>query len=428
MRIKWDSLGSLCAVVCDRQAGLCCWIEDVSGKVRAGTHPCNGLDQPAGEGSPGTSEVEAFAAPVASTVVRVPIKVGGTLVATLCVHGPLRDDRIGHVANLCKREIEQQVTLRDMAGATARLWRQTNAMLRMAGATQLTLDPASTVDGIIAAIKKSTCFARCVAVVRLPADDDCTRMGDTATAQISHELRAPLKIVGKEVSLTTDIDLDEAAIGACHEASGFESEAAVVRIATEAEHYGYLLAEFPGDRPPTSEDCKLLAAGAQILSVGVANGHTLRRAKEATRRQVESKLYETLAKTVPVGILRVDESGKKVTYVNEQWRAITALDTSGDIAATWVAAIHEEDRQSVLRAWKRAVETQQPFRAQYRIVRPDGEERWVLGQAAPDVDTEGRVRGYVGSITDVTEQKRAEEEKERLETQLRQSQKTVGRQ
>ena len=423
MRIKWDNLGSLCQTICDRQAGVFCWIEDDDGKVRAGCSPSGAIDPTTQDGSSGGAATTQDGASVGAPIVRVPIAAGGSLVATLCAQGHPCSERIEHIATLCKREIDQQTTLRDMAGATARLWRQTNAMLRMAGATQLTLDPGSTVGGIIAAIKKSTCFAHCVAVVRLPADDDYTRMGDAATGRISAELLAPLGIVGKEVSLTTDLDLDEAATGACRQASGFEGESAVVRIATEVEHYGYLLAEFPADSPPSSEDCKLLAAGAQILSIGVANGHTLRRAKEATRRQVESKLYETLAKTVPVGILRIDESGEKVTYVNEQWRAITALDSSGDIAAAWVAAIHDEDRQGVLHAWKQAVETQQPFRMQYRIIRPDGEERWVLGQAAADVDAEGRLRGYVGSITDVTEQKRAEEEKERLESQLRQSQK-----
>ncbi len=398
-RIKWSALDELCRTL-SNEATAWVWLEDADGALRAGERPAQ-------------AELSATR----------PVEIQGSRLATVCARGPLAAAFSELLAELARREIEQQATLRDMAAATARLWRQTNAMLRMAASIQLTLDPASTVAGILSAIGKSTCFKRCTAVLRLPGQPNYVRLGAGGPAKFETTALVPLETVGTDVALTGDVELDERAVAACRTLSGFAGGCAVAQVATESERYGYLFAEFPEGNPPSSEDCKLLAAGAQILSVGVANGHTLARAKEATRRQVESKLYETLAKTVPVGIFRIDATGKRVTYVNEQWRAITGLDASGDVAAAWVAATHEEDRPAVVEAWRRAVERSEPFRVQYRIMRPDREERWVLGQAAAEYDSSGRVTGYVGSITDVTEQKRAEEEKDRLEAQLRQSQK-----
>ncbi|HSB00466.1 MAG TPA: HD domain-containing phosphohydrolase, partial [Anaerolineales bacterium] len=49
----------------------------------------------------------------------------------------------------------------------------------------------------------------------------------------------------------------------------------------------------------------------------------------------------------------------------------------------------------------------------YRFVRPDGTVAWVMGQAVPEIDSEKQVVGYIGTITDITERKQAEEKVQR---------------
>jgi PAS domain S-box-containing protein len=63
------------------------------------------------------------------------------------------------------------------------------------------------------------------------------------------------------------------------------------------------------------------------------------------------------------------------------------------------------------------------FEAEYRVRHPDGEWHWLQVRGRCFRDASGRVHRFVGSAMDITARKTAENEKERLEIQLRQSQK-----
>ncbi len=63
------------------------------------------------------------------------------------------------------------------------------------------------------------------------------------------------------------------------------------------------------------------------------------------------------------------------------------------------------------------------WRADYRIITRDGVEKWLANAAIQVRDEEGNVVGSLGILQDITDRKRSEQEKEKLETQLRQSSK-----
>ena len=54
-------------------------------------------------------------------------------------------------------------------------------------------------------------------------------------------------------------------------------------------------------------------------------------------------------------------------------------------------------------------------------MRPDGSVRWLVGQSRAHRHADGNLAGYVGTLTDVSNLKRAEEERKQIEAQLRQS-------
>ena len=60
---------------------------------------------------------------------------------------------------------------------------------------------------------------------------------------------------------------------------------------------------------------------------------------------------------------------------------------------------------------------------EHRILRRDGEVRWILARTRGSRDVEGRMTRYYGANQDITERKQAEEERAALESQLRQAQK-----
>ncbi len=124
---------------------------------------------------------------------------------------------------------------------------------------------------------------------------------------------------------------------------------------------------------------------------------------EKALRQSENR-FQILAEISPVGIFETDDRGKSL-YVNNRWcqmAGMTAEEAAGD---GWNDAIHPEDRERVLGKWSEAAETDVPFRAEYRLVKPDGQQIWVVGQAEAIRGSNEEITGYVGAIADITELK-----------------------
>ena len=82
--------------------------------------------------------------------------------------------------------------------------------------------------------------------------------------------------------------------------------------------------------------------------------------------------------------------------------------------------IHPDDRARVAAASKAAGAADEGYDVEYRIVRPDGEIRYVQEIANPERDETGTTVRSVGTFKDITVRKRAEEEILRLNESLEQ--------
>ncbi len=87
-------------------------------------------------------------------------------------------------------------------------------------------------------------------------------------------------------------------------------------------------------------------------------------------------------------------------------------------AATFFGFVHPDDRMAVLHHSQSAIATGEAHRFEYRIVRRDGQTRWLAQQAELEFDGAGRPLRLVGMVQDITERKLAElalrESEERL--------------
>jgi PAS domain S-box-containing protein len=119
--------------------------------------------------------------------------------------------------------------------------------------------------------------------------------------------------------------------------------------------------------------------------------------------------FKTLAEVSPVGIFHCDRDGL-IKYANERFIEIIGVTSQEEVRTGWGHALHPDDQDRVLAAWAHTAETGQPFRSEHRFVHPDGNVIWVLGQASPVSDENGAVMGFVGTLTDVTEDKEKEEQ------------------
>ena len=90
------------------------------------------------------------------------------------------------------------------------------------------------------------------------------------------------------------------------------------------------------------------------------------------------------------------------------WRNYTGQSAAAAHGTGWLDALHPDDREATMAAWRRAVSTGTPFEAEYRLRRHDGVYRHVNARALPMTDRSGQIREWAGVHADVTERKQVE--------------------
>jgi len=141
-------------------------------------------------------------------------------------------------------------------------------------------------------------------------------------------------------------------------------------------------------------------------------GHCLditgnRQAAQALRDSEEK--FRMLTTLAPVGVYLTDPGGNCL-YVNGKWLEMSGGTLEEALGMGWVQAIHPDDRERVLSSWQRMVESHGTWGLEYRFLSRSGKVTWVYGVALERLDDEGRVIGYVGANSDITDRKRAEDE------------------
>jgi len=81
----------------------------------------------------------------------------------------------------------------------------------------------------------------------------------------------------------------------------------------------------------------------------------------------------------------------------------------------WSKAIHPDDLEHTVQVWTKAVQGKTKYETEYRLRRYDGNYHYFLARGVPMFTEDGSVREWVGTCIDITERKRAEEERLELE-------------
>jgi PAS domain S-box-containing protein len=149
------------------------------------------------------------------------------------------------------------------------------------------------------------------------------------------------------------------------------------------------------------------AEGRIIGASKVARDVTERRRVEEALRESEQR-FRTLAAYAPVGIFLTGSDGGYL-FVNKCWCTMAGLSPEEAQGQGWSRALHPDDRERIVREWHAAVNAGLPFVSEYRFRTPQGEVAWLHGRAVGLCDEAGRVRGYIGILTDITERREAVE-------------------
>lgn len=121
--------------------------------------------------------------------------------------------------------------------------------------------------------------------------------------------------------------------------------------------------------------------------------------------QTEQKLTQLAARSDDV-LFMFNEDWSELLFINSAFEDIWGISVEQveENAEAFIEYIHPEDRDDVRRSMER-ISTGQPDEYEYRIIPPDGDQRWVRAQTKPIFDNEGNITRIVGYVRDITEQK-----------------------
>jgi PAS domain S-box-containing protein len=153
-------------------------------------------------------------------------------------------------------------------------------------------------------------------------------------------------------------------------------------------------------------------AGEQVANYAIYRDITERKRTEARLLESEAR-FQMMADTAPVLIWMTGTDGL-CNYFNKPWLDFTGRTIEQEVGTGWLESVHPDDVQGCADGFLPAFHARKAFRMEYRMKRADGEYRWLLESGIPRFTGEGEFAGYIGSNIDITDLKRAEEEREKL--------------
>jgi len=165
-------------------------------------------------------------------------------------------------------------------------------------------------------------------------------------------------------------------------------------------------------RRPTEHDQKLIEQMTHLAAVAIE-----RKRNEAQLRESEERL-RLIVDTIPGFVCTLNAMGE-LELLNRQ--VMEYFGKTVEELKNWAFsdAVHPDDLQRVVDAWKHSVETGQPYDLELRQRRADGVYRWFQSRALPHRNAEGGVTGWYMLLTDIDDRKRAEEALQSNEQSLR---------
>ncbi|MBX3470007.1 MAG: response regulator [Planctomycetes bacterium] len=157
----------------------------------------------------------------------------------------------------------------------------------------------------------------------------------------------------------------------------------------------------------------VLRAKARSLTALYRRGEEERRRAEGERRAREDlrttseRRYRNLAEAIPT-IVWTAEPGGRLSYANQRLRE--SIGHEVDLTQGWLELLHPDDRDRFARAWEGALVERRPFAAEARLRRAGGGWRWHLWRAVPEATEQPGVVAWLGTATDIDDQKRTHAE------------------
>jgi PAS domain S-box-containing protein len=142
--------------------------------------------------------------------------------------------------------------------------------------------------------------------------------------------------------------------------------------------------------------------------IGTVVDVTQRKTAEIALRESERR-FRHMADHAPV-MIWVTEADGRCTFLGKTWYDFTGRTPETSLGFGWIEAMHPDDRAAARRTFLAANDRHAAYSLEYRLRDRDGLYHWVIDAALPRFADEGHFLGYIGSVIDITDRKKFEED------------------
>ena len=127
--------------------------------------------------------------------------------------------------------------------------------------------------------------------------------------------------------------------------------------------------------------------------------------------------FHALADTMPQMVWSTLSDGSH-DYYNARWYEFTGVTVGSTDGDGWAGMFHPEDQPDAWEKWSHSLSTGEPYEVEYRLRHRSGEYRWMIGRALPVLDEKGAIQRWIGTCTDIEDQKQTSLQNEILSQEL----------
>jgi PAS domain S-box-containing protein len=138
---------------------------------------------------------------------------------------------------------------------------------------------------------------------------------------------------------------------------------------------------------------------------------------EARSRVAGRISFQQLADAMPQMVWSTLPDGSH-DYYNAQWYAFTGVPEGSTDGEGWNGMFHPDDQERAWARWRHSLATGDLYEIEYRLRHHSGQYRWTLGRALPVRNDDGEIIRWVGTCTDIDDQRRIAEQNQILSREL----------